>query len=86
MACLQGYMCALTSQSLTTSELTASVRVQIPELDSDSRWMRALDGSEYMPGLVGLNNMSANDYVNVIVQACASARPAMHLHHTRQHQ
>lgn len=30
--------------------------------------MRALDGSEYMPGLVGLNNMSRNDYVNVIVQ------------------
>ena len=32
--------------------------------------MRALDGSEYMPGLVGLNNMSRNDYVNVIVQVC----------------
>ena len=31
--------------------------------------MRALDGSEYMPGLVGLNNMSRNDYVNVIIQA-----------------
>lgn len=30
--------------------------------------MRALDGSEYMPGLVGLNNMSCNDYVNVIIQ------------------
>ena len=54
--------------------------MQIPELDSDSRWMRALDGSEYMPGLVGLNNMSANDYVNVIVQACASARSAVPLH------
>ena len=53
--------------------------MQIPELDSDSRWMRALDGSEYMPGLVGLNNMSANDYVNVIVQAYALARSAMHL-------
>lgn len=32
--------------------------------------MRALDGSEYMPGLVGLNNMSCNDYVNIIVQVC----------------
>ena len=32
--------------------------------------MRALDGSEYMPGLVGLNNMSCNDYVNVIIQVC----------------
>ena len=44
--------------------------LQIPELDSDSKWMRALDGSEYMPGLVGLNNMSRNDYVNVIVEVC----------------
>ncbi len=35
--------------------------------------MRALDGSEYMPGLVGLNNMSRNDYVNVIVEVCSSA-------------
>ena len=39
------------------------------ELDKDKRWVRALDGTEYMPGLVGLNNMKANDYVNVIVQA-----------------
>ena len=28
---------------------------------------------EYMPGLVGLNNMKANDYVNVVVQARARA-------------
>jgi U4/U6.U5 tri-snRNP-associated protein 2 len=41
---------------------------QIASLDSDSRWVRSLDGSEYMPGLVGLNNMKANDYVNVIIQ------------------
>ena len=39
------------------------------ELDKDKRWVRALDGTEYMPGLVGLNNMKANDYVNAIVQA-----------------
>ena len=31
-------------------------------------WARALDGTEYMPGLVGLNNMKANDYANVVVQ------------------
>ena len=36
--------------------------------------MRSLDGSEYMPGLVGLNNMKANDYVNVVVQASAPSR------------
>ncbi|CAL5229982.1 g13414 [Coccomyxa viridis] len=48
---------------------------KIPELDSDSKWMRALDGSEYMPGLVGLNNMSRNDYVNVIVEALSRVLP-----------
>ena len=42
---------------------------QVGELDKDKRWVRALDGTEYMPGLVGLNNMKANDYVNAIVQA-----------------
>jgi hypothetical protein len=52
--------------------------LQIPELDSDSRWMRALDGSEYMPGLVGLNNMSRNDYVNVIIQAGSMAATHQH--------
>lgn len=41
----------------------------------DITWARTLDGSEYMPGLVGLNDMRANDYANVIIQVgrrCAS--------------
>lgn len=42
--------------------------VQVAELDRDRRWVRALDGTEYMPGLVGLNNMKANDYANAVVQ------------------
>lgn len=37
--------------------------------------MRALDGSEYMPGLVGLNNMKANDYANVVLQILARVNP-----------
>ena len=41
---------------------------EVAALDSDISWARALDGSEYMPGLLGLNNMKANDYVNVAVQ------------------
>ena len=45
------------------------MNTQVGELDKDKRWVRALDGTEYMPGLVGLNNMKANDYVNAIVQA-----------------
>jgi U4/U6.U5 tri-snRNP-associated protein 2 len=38
-------------------------------------WVRALDGSEFMPGLVGLNNMKANDYANVVVQVLARVNP-----------
>ena len=41
---------------------------EIGALDRDVSWGRSLDGSEYMPGLLGLNNMKANDYVNVAVQ------------------
>lgn len=44
-------------------------------LDTDVTWVRALDGSEYMPGLVGLNNMKANDYANVVVQILARVNP-----------
>ena len=44
-------------------------------MDREARWVRALDGTEYMPGLVGLNNMKANDYVNVAVQIMARVVP-----------
>jgi hypothetical protein len=27
-----------------------------------------LDGADYMPGLVGMNNMKRNDYLNVVLQ------------------
>jgi len=37
----------------------------------DVTWARSLDGTEYMPGLVGLNNMKRHDYANVIVQILA---------------
>jgi U4/U6.U5 tri-snRNP-associated protein 2 len=39
------------------------------------RWSRAIGGTEYMPGLVGLNNMKANDYANVVVQILARVPP-----------
>lgn len=29
---------------------------------------RAIDGSLYTPGIVGLNNIKANDYCNVVLQ------------------
>ncbi|GIL71725.1 hypothetical protein Vretimale_840 [Volvox reticuliferus] len=48
---------------------------EITSLDRTIKWARALDGTEYMPGLVGLNNMKNNDYVNVIMQTCARITP-----------
>ena len=54
---------------------------EVRALDTSVTWARALDGSEYMPGLVGLNNMKANDYANVVIQArargsrCFACRP-----------
>jgi U4/U6.U5 tri-snRNP-associated protein 2 len=44
-------------------------------IDQSTRWSRAIDGTEYMPGLVGLNNMKANDYANVIIQILARVQP-----------
>jgi len=41
----------------------------VRKMDTSVSWARALDGTEYMPGLVGLNNMKANDYANVVLQA-----------------
>lgn len=48
---------------------------QIESLDREVVWARSLEGQEYMPGLVGLNNMKNNDYVNVAVQILARVVP-----------
>ncbi|CAG9465643.1 unnamed protein product [Pedinophyceae sp. YPF-701] len=48
---------------------------ELAKADSELRWRRALDGSDYMPGLIGLNNMRANDYANVVVQALNRCTP-----------
>lgn len=47
----------------------------IERLDKSILWARALDGTEYIPGLVGLNNLKANDYINVVLQILARVRP-----------
>eukprot|EP00887_Chlorella_sp_A99_P006527 scaffold3.g6527.t1 len=51
------------------------VSEEVGRLDGAVSWARALDGSEYMPGLVGLNNMKANDYANVVIQALIRVHP-----------
>lgn len=40
----------------------------IENLDKSTKLSRAIDGSMYMPGIVGLNNIKANDYCNVVLQ------------------
>lgn len=39
-------------------------------MDTNTKMFRAIDGTMYMPGIVGLNNIKANDYCNVILQVC----------------
>ncbi len=47
----------------------------VAKLDTSSTWAKSLDGKEYMPGLIGLNNIKANDYANVILQALIRISP-----------
>jgi len=41
----------------------------VKRLETSTREARAYDGTKYTPGVVGLNNIKANDYLNVILQA-----------------
>uniref|UniRef100_H2Z991 Ubiquitin carboxyl-terminal hydrolase 39 n=1 Tax=Ciona savignyi TaxID=51511 RepID=H2Z991_CIOSA len=47
----------------------------IRQLSSDAKLMRAYDGTTYLPGIVGLNNIKANDYCNVVLQALSHVPP-----------
>jgi len=46
---------------------------EISEIDKDKEiekiYSTALDGKEYIPGCIGLNNIKKTDYANVIIQA-----------------
>ncbi|EGC30071.1 hypothetical protein DICPUDRAFT_41968 [Dictyostelium purpureum] len=44
---------------------------QIKELDKNTKNSKALDGSFYLPGIIGLNNLKNTSYVNVIIQSLA---------------
>lgn len=41
----------------------------IKALDKSEKISRALDGTEFIPGCIGLNNIKRTDYANVIIQA-----------------
>lgn len=48
---------------------------QIKWLDKNTKLSRAYDGTHYLPGIVGLNNIKANDYANVVLQALINVSP-----------
>ncbi|XP_003746510.1 U4/U6.U5 tri-snRNP-associated protein 2 [Galendromus occidentalis] len=47
----------------------------IKALDKNEKLSIALDGTKYLPGVIGLNNIKANDYCNVILQALSVVVP-----------
>nr|CAG8461812.1 1194_t:CDS:10 [Entrophospora candida] len=48
---------------------------QVAQLDQNIKHSYDLNNKKYLPGFVGLNNVKANDYVNVIIQALAHIPP-----------
>ncbi|KAJ3413596.1 U4/U6.U5 tri-snRNP-associated protein 2 [Chytridiales sp. JEL 0842] len=48
---------------------------QIKALDTTATHSYDLNNKKYLPGFIGLNNIKANDYVNVIIQALAHVKP-----------
>lgn len=48
---------------------------QIANLDSNTTQSICLDGTPYLPGIVGLNNIKATDYINVVLQALVRIQP-----------
>ncbi|CAN6206873.1 unnamed protein product [Urochloa humidicola] len=48
---------------------------QVLQLDKNKQWSRALDGSNYLPGMVGLNNIKETDFVNVTIQSLMRITP-----------
>ncbi|CAD8156807.1 unnamed protein product [Paramecium octaurelia] len=47
----------------------------LKELDDNVEESRALDGTTFLPGFVGLNNLSKSDYFNVVMQALCRIKP-----------
>ncbi|CAL1542817.1 unnamed protein product [Lymnaea stagnalis] len=47
----------------------------IRKLDKNPKLSRAYDGTTYLPGIVGLNNIKSNDYCNVVLQSLSHVGP-----------
>ncbi|KAJ8659526.1 hypothetical protein O0I10_004891 [Lichtheimia ornata] len=48
---------------------------QVSNLDANLKASYDLNNKKYLPGFVGLNNVKANDYVNVVIQALVHIPP-----------
>ncbi|KAE9617690.1 putative ubiquitinyl hydrolase 1 [Lupinus albus] len=48
---------------------------EVELLEKNKQWSRALDGSSYLPGMVGLNNIKETDFVNVTIQSLMRVTP-----------
>ena len=47
----------------------------VDDIDGESRWQRGLDGQHFLPGMVGLNNVKASDYANVVIHCLLRVKP-----------
>jgi U4/U6.U5 tri-snRNP-associated protein 2 len=47
----------------------------IKKFETSGKESRAFNGTMYLPGIVGLNNIKANDYCNVVLQALSHVTP-----------
>lgn len=50
-------------------------REQVQNMDKNTSYSYDLNNKRYLPGFVGLNNIKANDYINVIIQALSHIAP-----------
>jgi len=48
---------------------------EIKQFDISGKYSIAFDGTAYLPGIVGLNNIKFNDYCNVILQSLSHVPP-----------
>ncbi|XP_034244355.1 U4/U6.U5 tri-snRNP-associated protein 2 [Thrips palmi] len=77
------FYCLPDNYEIIDSSLDDIKYVLNPTFDSDhikcvdvsDKMSRAIDGTLYLPGIVGLNNIKANDYCNVILQALSHVTP-----------
>lgn len=47
----------------------------VNSLDTEFLYSRSLDGTEFYPGCLGLNNLKHTDFVNSLVQALCRIKP-----------